>query len=145
MAALWSIPSLFVVENNRIAQTTPIDLNLAGEISKRFDAFGIDTEKIDSSDVIEINNITNQLIERIKNEGAPRAFVVDTYRFGPHSKGDDTRSEQYIQDIRKQRDPIDIHAKRIDAGLQIEIDQDVTTEIKKAFEAAIEDPLPEEG
>lgn len=144
MAALWSIPILFVVENNRIAQTTPIDLNLAGEISRRFEAFGIDTEKIDSSDVIEINNISNQLIERIKNEVAPRAFVIDTYRFGPHSKGDDTRSERYIQDIRKQRDPIDIHAKRIDEGLQLEIEQKVTNEITEAFEAAIADPLPVE-
>jgi TPP-dependent pyruvate/acetoin dehydrogenase alpha subunit len=41
MAALWSIPILFVVENNHIAQTTSIDLNLAGDITRRFDAFGI--------------------------------------------------------------------------------------------------------
>jgi TPP-dependent pyruvate/acetoin dehydrogenase alpha subunit len=142
MAALWSIPILFVVENNHIAQTTSIDLNLAGDITRRFDAFGIYTERIDSSDVIEINGIANQLIEKTKNEAAPHAFVIDTYRFGPHSKGDDTRSEQYIQDIRKQRDPIHILAKRIDAGIQLEIEHDVTNEINAAYEAAIADPLP---
>src|SRR3989337_2518710 len=41
MASLWRLPVLFVVENNRYAQTTPIALNLAGEIAPRFRAFGI--------------------------------------------------------------------------------------------------------
>ncbi len=145
MAALWSVPILFVVENNHIAQTTPIGLNLSGNISNRFDAFGIESEKIDSSDVIEINIIARQLIGNIKDEASPHAFVIDTHRFGPHSKGDDTRSEQFIQDLRKQRDPVSIHAKRIESDIRIEIEQEVADEIDHAYETALADPLPITG
>ncbi len=42
IASLWSLPILFVVENNRYAQTTPISLAMAGSIPARFSAFGIE-------------------------------------------------------------------------------------------------------
>jgi len=142
IASLWSLPILIVVENNHIAQTTPIDLNVAGDISKRFDAFGINSVKIDSSDVIEINAVARELIQRIKKDISPYSFVIDTHRFGPHSKGDDTRSEDYIMDIRKRRDPISIHAKRVTSERRSEIEKAVAIEIEEAFTAATADPFP---
>src|SRR4030066_2465470 len=54
IASLWSAPILFVLENNGLAQTTPIELNVAGNLSARFMAFGIRTDELDSSDVLEI-------------------------------------------------------------------------------------------
>ena len=41
MISLWSLPNLIVVENNHIAQTTPIEKAVAGSIPARFEAFGI--------------------------------------------------------------------------------------------------------
>jgi len=140
LASLWSAPILFVVENNHIAQTTPIELNFAGEISARFGAFDIKSEVIDTSDVVEINNAALQIISKIKQESSPHALVVDTHRFGPHSKGDDTRSEKSILNLRKRRDPIAIHGKRIDPGKRLEIEAMVDKEIELAFEAAVADP-----
>lgn len=140
MASLWSAPILFVVENNHIAQTTPIELNFAGEISARFGAFGIKSEELDSSDVVEIHNTAVQIISQINQKSSPRALIVDTHRFGPHSKGDDTRSEKTILNLRKRRDPIAIHGKRIDPGKRLEIEAFVDKEIELAFEAAVADP-----
>ncbi len=54
MAALWKAPILYVVENNCIAQTTPIEQALAGSLPARFQAFGIPAHELDSSDVCEI-------------------------------------------------------------------------------------------
>jgi TPP-dependent pyruvate/acetoin dehydrogenase alpha subunit len=144
MASLWSAPILFVVENNHIAQTTPIELNFAGEIIARFEAFDIKSEEIDTSDVVEIHDKAVQIISKIKQESSPRALVVDTHRFGPHSKGDDTRSEKSILNLRKRRDPIAIHGKRIDPGKRLEIEAFVDKEIELAFEAAVADPAPGE-
>jgi TPP-dependent pyruvate/acetoin dehydrogenase alpha subunit len=90
MASLWSSPILFVVENNHIAQTTPVELNLAGDIPTRFTAFGIKTRVLDSSDVVEIGSTAQQMMVEVRNESAPQSLVINTYRFGPHSKGDDT-------------------------------------------------------
>ena len=43
IAALWQLPLLFVIENNHYAQTTPVELGVAGSIPGRFHAFGIET------------------------------------------------------------------------------------------------------
>ena len=142
MASLWSVPLLFVVENNHIAQTTPIELNVAGDISKRFEAFGIKSKVIDTSDVIEIHDAAVQILSTIKAESTPQALVVDTHRFGPHSKGDDTRSENIILAMRNRRDPITIHEVRVNPEKLLEIEADVANEIERAFEAAAADPLP---
>ena len=145
MAALWALPILFVVENNHIAQTTPIDLNLAGQITKRFSAFGIESEHIDSSDVIEINTVAHQIFEKIRNEADPHAFVIDTHRFGPHSKGDDTRSDLHIRDIKERRDPLKIQAARVESGRLELIEKAVRDEINRTYQAAVAEPLHLEG
>ncbi len=142
MASLWSVPILFVLENNHIAQTTPIELNIAGDISKRFEAFGIKSEVIDTSDVVEIHDTAVHILSKIKGESTPQAMLVDTNRFGPHSKGDDTRSEKTILAMRNRRDPITIHEVRVDPDKRREIEADVANEIERAFEAAAADPLP---
>ncbi|HUV26150.1 MAG TPA: thiamine pyrophosphate-dependent dehydrogenase E1 component subunit alpha [Anaerolineales bacterium] len=143
MASLWSAPILFVVENNHIAQTTPIELNLAGDIAKRFDSFGIETRVIDTSDVVQIHTLASQVISDVKLKSIPQALIINTQRFGPHSKGDDTRSEKYILDLKKHYDPISIHEKRVNPEKRAEIEQEVINEVIQAFNDAVADPLPE--
>src|SRR4030043_1286461 len=48
MAALWNAPILFVLENNKIAQTTEIELSFSGDIASRFKAFGIPSYQLDT-------------------------------------------------------------------------------------------------
>jgi TPP-dependent pyruvate/acetoin dehydrogenase alpha subunit len=91
MAALWGAPILYILENNHIAQTTPIELAVAGQIAARFSAFGIPVTELASSDVLEILPAAENLLAQVRAEGRPRALVLHTWRFGPHSKGDDTR------------------------------------------------------
>lgn len=141
MAALWEAPILFVVENNRIAQTTPIELNLAGDIPARFSAFGIPNRRLDSSDVLEISPVALNLFEEVRSRKGPRALILDTYRFGPHSKGDDTRDPEAIASIKGVRDPIKIHAARLDDDDRLQIETEVAREVKQAFDRALQDPL----
>ena len=51
MASLWQLPVLFVVENNHYAQSTPVELELAGSIAARGAAFGVETAELDTTDV----------------------------------------------------------------------------------------------
>jgi TPP-dependent pyruvate/acetoin dehydrogenase alpha subunit len=54
IASLWKAPILYVLENNHIAQTTGIELSLAGDILTRFSAFRIPSHQLDTSDILEI-------------------------------------------------------------------------------------------
>ena len=140
MASLWEAPVLFVLENNRIAQTTPVEKALAGDICARFEAFGIPTCQLDTSDVLEIAPAAADLLLQVRSQSVPHALVLHTYRFGPHSKGDDTRDPARIADLRARRDPIKIHAARLDAQARARIEASVDQEIAEAFQAALEAP-----
>ena len=141
MAGLWDTPILFVIENNHIAQTTPIELNLSGSIVERFSAFGISTKSIDSCDVVEINSITQVILNSIRQNPKPQACIIDTHRFAPHSKGDDTRAKEYIETLKNSQDPIPILAARIDSEIQDRIELEVAEEVNVAFHTALDDPL----
>lgn len=91
MAALWQVPLLVAVENNGIAQSTPIWRHMAGSIAARAEGFGIDHIRVDQTDPGEIRSLLRDPVAAIRF--APRPLIVEfiTERLGPHSKGDDTR------------------------------------------------------
>jgi len=143
MASLWSAPILYVLENNRIAQTTPVERAVSGEIVSRFSAFGIPAEELDTSDVLEILPVAERLLQQVRTRSAARALVLHTHRFGPHSKGDDTRPADLVGSIKENRDPLRIQAARLDPSLKEEVEAEVDQHIAEAFQLALQDPLPE--
>ncbi|MGW8251509.1 MAG: thiamine pyrophosphate-dependent enzyme, partial [Anaerolineales bacterium] len=142
MASLWQAPVLYVVENNHIAQTTPSRLALAGKIAARFAAFDIPSAELDSSDVLEVRATAGELVQSVRAASGPRALVLHTCRFGPHSKGDDTRPEQEIASMRLQRDPLTIHGERLEQACRRSIEETVDNQIAEAFRQALADPHP---
>lgn len=140
MASLWSAPLLYVLENNRIAQTTPIELSLAGDISTRFSAFGINARQFDTSDVEIIRMAAGEAISQVRKDSIPQALILNTHRFGPHSKGDDTRPKDEMNEIRNTCDPIKILAEKLNRKEIIEIDQQVSQEVAAALHQALRDP-----
>jgi acetoin:2,6-dichlorophenolindophenol oxidoreductase subunit alpha len=142
MAALWGAPILYVVEHNHIAQTTPSKMALAGNIPARFQAFDIASIELDSSDVLKIAEASSELLQLIRIKSTPQALILHTCRFGPHSKGDDTRPPEEIARLRAQRDPIEIHAPRLEASLRQTIYKSVDAEIAHAYQQALADPYP---
>jgi len=142
MASLWRAPILFVLENNRIAQTTPIELAVAGSLMGRFQAFNIPAWEMDSSDVEEIASVACPLLDEVRLEVAPRALILQTCRFGPHSKGDDTRPVEEVERMRRERDPLTLQAARLDPVRQVNIEASINDEIQQAFQLALADPYP---
>ena len=142
LASLWGVPIMYVLENNHIAQTTPIKLNLAGDILARFLAFNIPANQIDSSDVLDILPLAGNLINEVRATQTPRALILDTQRFGPHSKGDDTRTPELLNKIKQERDPLSIHGSRLTPNQRSFIENKVNEEVSRAFHEALEDPFP---
>ncbi|NRQ32582.1 thiamine pyrophosphate-dependent dehydrogenase E1 component subunit alpha [Nonomuraea sp. NN258] len=102
IAALWRLPLLVVVENNGIAQSTPTTAHLAGSIAGRAAAFGIGHVLVDGDDVPEIRDLLDGPVAGVRG-GSPLVVEFMTRRLGPHSKGDDTRSEAALR-LARERD-----------------------------------------
>ena len=142
MASLWKAPILYVLENNRIAQTTPVELVLSGDIPKRFNSFNIPSKQLETADVLEVMPVAADLISKVRREESPYALIINTYRFGPHSKGDDTRDPDILADLWRKYDPVKIQSLRLVPSERIAIEAEVEDEIKSAFEKASNDPFP---
>lgn len=140
MASLWKLPVLFVLENNRYAQSTPIHLHLAGDISARFHAFDIPAEELEATDVLDIYAKAEKLVANVRAGDHPQVLILHTYRFAPHSKGDDTRDPEEIARFRA-LDPLATHAKRLDQDTLKKIESDVEAEVEGAFRQAGSDPM----
>ena len=142
LASLWHAPVLWVLEDNAIAQTTPTVLAMAGSMAARFTAFAIPVIELDSSDVREIRSVAEALTSEMRSDNHPRALIIHTVRFGPHSKGDDTRPEADVAELRRTRDPLIILRSHLQVSEADAVDNDVTQETAAAFQQALADPFP---
>jgi TPP-dependent pyruvate/acetoin dehydrogenase alpha subunit len=142
IAALWQLPILFVVENNRYAQTTPIEIGVAGSINERFAAFGIPVWERETMDVLDVRATADEAIQHVRNGAGPAGMILHTQRFSAHSKGDDPRSKEELEFIRKV-DPLIVHGSRLSAKERDEAENEITTLIEQAFTRADTDPFPE--
>jgi TPP-dependent pyruvate/acetoin dehydrogenase alpha subunit len=141
IASLWQIPVLYVVEDNRYAQTTPVALGVSGSMAGRFAAFDIKTWELDSTDVLAIRPQAAEAVDYVRGEIRPAALILHTYRFAAHSKGDDVRDRAEIARARE-KDPLLIHGARLDEAEKARAEAEVSAAIDEAFLRAAADPFP---
>lgn len=131
-AQLHKLPMLFVLENNRIAQSTPVELGVSGSMLDRPRAFGMAAAEIESNDAVELHGELQKAVSHVRDGEGPFFQIVHTFRMGPHSKGDDTRHENELAPWRE-RDPLAL----LEARLSLEEVQ----AIKREAEQAVTDAL----
>jgi len=114
LAAIWGLKVLFVVEHNGIAQTTPTSQTIGGgNIEARGAAFGLRTWRYDDAAPDFLASVAG-VVAAIRDGDGPGLLVIDTFRLGPHSKGDDLRAEEEKARIAA-RDPLMALARRLPA------------------------------
>lgn len=138
IASLWDVPVIFSVENNRYAQTTPFELQHAGDLSARGETFGIETHRVDGMDVMAVSEAARKAVANARTQKRPQVLFMETYRFSPHSKGDDFRDKEEIERHR-QRDPIELLAQGADlgdriGGIQDEVKERLDTIVNRLLE-----------
>jgi TPP-dependent pyruvate/acetoin dehydrogenase alpha subunit len=143
MASLWSLPILFVVEDNRYAQTTPVELAVAGSIPDRARPFGIESRALDSTDVEEIHEAAGAAVAYVRETGRPCYLVIGTYRLSPHSKGDDHRDPAEIA-ARRERDPLLVAGARLPEAERLAVEEACERRLAEAVEAAEQAPAAAE-
>jgi pyruvate dehydrogenase E1 component alpha subunit len=140
LASLWGAPLMLVVEHNHIAQTTPTAQAMAGSLAGRLAAFNIQPTELDTSDVLEITAVAGPLLECVRQTQRPQALILHTARFGPHSKGDDTRPSEEVAQLRATRDPLAIHAPKVEQAERQAVEAEIEALIQSAFTQALADP-----
>jgi 2-oxoisovalerate dehydrogenase E1 component len=121
LASVWQVPLLFVVENNRIAQTTRTAETIGGSILARGEAFGLRVWSVDDGDPALFERVA-EIVATVRASRQPGFLVIDTMRLGPHSKGDDLRDAAEMSCIRA-RDPLARLGSRLEPAEKIEIER----------------------
>lgn len=136
IAALWSLPILFLVENNHYAQSTPTYLQQAGNLIDRAAAFEIKRKELNVEDVMDVYKSAKNAISYIREQCKPYFLLLNTYRFAPHSKGDDYRDIKEISKY-KAKDPLQKLRNKININLILKIETDIQNKVNDAFNRAI--------
>jgi len=139
VASKWSLPILYVIENNHYAQTTPVGLAHAGELAARPTAFGIDGAAMTADDVLAVHAEARRWVQQVRSSQRPAFLCLETDRLGPHSKGDDTRPREEIESYRN-RDPMKKLAAALPESQREEVAQSVELRLRRAVQSAMAMP-----
>ncbi|MEJ1993912.1 MAG: pyruvate dehydrogenase (acetyl-transferring) E1 component subunit alpha [Limibacillus sp.] len=152
MAALWKLPVIYVIENNRYGMGTSVQRASAStELYKRGEAYGIPGKQIDGMDVIKVQEETAAIIEKVRKGEGPYILEMMTYRYRGHSMSDPAkyRTREEVQKMRTEHDPIDQLKKLIlenkvsDEDTLKGIDREVKDIISDAADFAQNSPEPD--
>jgi pyruvate dehydrogenase E1 component alpha subunit len=108
LAALWSLPVLFVCENNLYAMGSAIERTEAEtDIHRKATAYRIESHRVDGMDVVAVEAATSKALDHIRAGGGPQFIECMTYRFRAHSMFDAQLYRDKAEVERwKERDPI---------------------------------------
>jgi pyruvate dehydrogenase E1 component alpha subunit len=136
MASIWSLPVVYVCENNHYGEFTRIDDVTAGTLAGRAEAFAIPVTAVDGMDVIAVHAAAEAAVARARKGEGPSFLLCDTWRFSGHHVGDD---QSYKDDAEaaawRAKDPIETLGRRlVQGGLA---DADVLAQLRQSIEAEI--------
>jgi acetoin:2,6-dichlorophenolindophenol oxidoreductase subunit alpha len=152
LAQLWGVPALFVLEDNKWAESTSEKQHSPiRDLSKRAEAFGMTATKVDGQDVEEVYRKTKKALEHARSGKGPVFMHVDTYRLSGHYIGDPQvyRSKEEQRDVREHHDPLPPLRRKLE--LSDEEFDELDAEVQEIVEAAVEfakagtDPKPEDA
>ncbi len=143
------LPVVFVCENNRYMEFTPIEDVTAGEIRPRAEILGLWNRSVDGMDVWEVQRAAAEAIEHARSGAGPAFLETMTYRFVGHSRSDPGayRKPGELDEMRK-RDPLLVaRARLIESGEADEkaidaIDARVDERLAEIVARALAAPFP---
>ncbi|MEM9764708.1 MAG: pyruvate dehydrogenase (acetyl-transferring) E1 component subunit alpha [Pseudomonadota bacterium] len=151
MAALWDVPCIFVIENNKYAMGTAQQRSTSSaKLHERGHAFGIPGEEVDGMDVIAVADAGRRAVEHCRAGKGPYILECMTYRYRGHSMSDPAkyRTRDEVSKMRETRDPIEqlkklmIEQKVADEDSLKDIDKKVKARINECAKFAQESPEP---
>jgi len=153
MAALWTLPVIFICENNRYGMGTALErASAVYHIADRACAHEMDSETVDGMDVLAVYDAMVRAVERGREAQLPTLLEARTYRYMGHSMADPIhghyRTKEELEE-QKKKDPIaGLRYRLRDDGLLDDaeftaMDRQVHEEVEEALAFAEESPDPD--
>ena len=153
LATVWSLPVIFVCENNGVSQLTPTaEVAALGSVAQHGAAYGIPGVAIDGNDVVAVHEATRAAVQRARNGDGPTLIEAITFRIHNHSEG----LEAIIGQVRdldeierwRERDPLLLHRRTlersgVEVGVLDELERSIREEVTAAVRFARNSPYPE--
>ena len=152
MAALWKLPVIYVIENNKYGMGTSIERASAStEFHRRGDAYGIPGEAVDGMNVIAVREAAMRAVAHARAGKGPIILEMNTYRYRGHSMSDPAkyRAKEEVERMRQQHDPIEQLARILvddevaDEAALKKIDREVKDVVAAAADFAQNSPEPD--
>ncbi len=121
LASVWSLPVLFVCENNLYMEYTPIGSVTAAEhpAADRAPGYRLPAEVIDGNDVVAVADAVGRAADRARSGDGPTVLEAQTYRHFGHSRTDPASYRPAGElEAWLDRDPLEVARKRlVDLGV----------------------------
>jgi pyruvate dehydrogenase E1 component alpha subunit len=152
MAALWKLPVIYIVENNRFGMGTAWErASSLYDISQKAHAYDMPSAVADGMDVLSMRATMQEAVDRARTDKIPTLIEARCYRFMGHSMSDPVhgvyRTKEEVEE-HKEKDPIRKFIEQLrDGGMMTEeelnaIDARVHQEVDDAAEFADSSPEP---
>jgi pyruvate dehydrogenase E1 component alpha subunit len=152
MAALWKLPVIYVIENNRYGMGTALERASAiHDIYQRGAAYDMPRGVVDGQDVLAVRSVVGEAVLRARAESLPTLLEIRTYRFMGHSMSDAVsgtyRTKQELEEYMK-RDPIMVlrlqmqELGEIDDEEMAKLDEELKRIVQDAWDFAEASPEP---
>jgi len=154
MAEVWSLPVIFVIENNQYAMGTSVSRSTRSpSLWQRGAAYGIPGEEVDGMDVLAVREAGAKAVAHCRAGKGPYILEMKTYRYRGHSMSDPAkyRTREEVQKVRDEKDPIENvrdllltgkHASEDDLKA---IDKEIKEIVNASAEFARNSPEPDES
>jgi pyruvate dehydrogenase E1 component alpha subunit len=113
LAAIWTLPVLFVCENNGYAISASIrEMAVVERLSDRARGYGMPGEWVDGMDVLAVRGAVEKAVARARGGEGPTLLECRTYRFVGHFTAEKARGIRYRSDEEiaewRRRDPVEV-------------------------------------
>jgi len=153
LAMLWSIPVIFICENNNYAMGTSVErTSNVRDIYKLADSYEMPADVVNGMSPEDVHDAMSRAVKRAREGGGPTLLEIKTYRYKGHSISDPQkyRSKDEVEEY-KGKDPIVVVRKTIldkkyatEAELA-DIDQRVEAKVAEAVKFAEGSPWPDDS
>jgi pyruvate dehydrogenase E1 component alpha subunit len=154
LAALFKLPCIFIIENNKYGMGTSVDRASASrDLSQNGAPWGIPGEQVNGMDVAAVREAGERAVAHCRAGKGPYLLEMKTYRYRGHSMSDPAkyRTREEVQKMRETSDCIETARKALlddlgvtEADLKV-IDDEVKAIVQDSADFAQESPEPPES
>jgi pyruvate dehydrogenase E1 component alpha subunit len=110
LAALWKLPVIYLIENNRYGMGTPLErASAVWDLSQKACSYDMNRATVDGMDVLKVQQVIAEAVELARKQSLPSLIEARTYRFRGHSMSDPVhshyRTKEEVEE-QKAQDPI---------------------------------------